>query len=76
MTRRKDKQLENAFIVPTSPASSVWAVCDYCSPDCDAEGQSVVALFTDEEVAQKFADARGLPCVRSMHIYGDIKPYV
>jgi len=69
MTRRSDKQDAGRFMVPDKWDSTVWAVTDYCDPECQAEGTNVVALFTNEQIAAQFADARKLPAPHKMRVY-------
>jgi len=53
-------------VLPTYPASEVWAVTTYM-PEChddecycgyDTEGTAVVALFANEQTAKQFADRK------------------
>jgi hypothetical protein len=62
-------------MVPDKPGATVWAVLDYCDPECNSAGASVVALFDSEQTARQFANARDYPSVRVMSVYHAMKRY-
>lgn len=60
-------------MVGDKPRAEVWAVYDYCTAECDADGTSVVALFATKQTAEQFAEARGYPGVSRMVVFGAMK---